>query len=212
MEKRTYDQSQRRISPFPSKYGISPDDSVNYSLTMVDPSHRRDIIRRTGAKMPFQTTSGAKNTTIRSVGQKLVEKSKGQTGLASPDDRHNPHPPPPSPPAQHSPLTMSTAPSAMCVIETVNGRDYKVKDMAMADFGLVPRPNNPAPETPRTFLSCLMLPCFETGFGLQRVRVCAARRVLAARCLARCTWRLEDACPLSVFSSSHRRPWKQGLT
>eukprot|EP00740_Mantoniella_antarctica_P019876 CAMPEP_0198678650 /NCGR_PEP_ID=MMETSP1468-20131203/1245_1 /TAXON_ID=1461545 /ORGANISM="Mantoniella sp, Strain CCMP1436" /LENGTH=326 /DNA_ID=CAMNT_0044416283 /DNA_START=55 /DNA_END=1032 /DNA_ORIENTATION=- len=30
---------------------------------------------------------------------------------------------------------MSTAPSAMCVIETVNGRDYKVKDMAMADFG-----------------------------------------------------------------------------
>mmetsp|Transcript_29505 Transcript_29505/g.73061 ORF Transcript_29505/g.73061 Transcript_29505/m.73061 type:complete len:486 (-) Transcript_29505:467-1924(-) len=28
-----------------------------------------------------------------------------------------------------------SAPSAMCVIETVNGREYKVKDMAQADFG-----------------------------------------------------------------------------
>lgn len=27
------------------------------------------------------------------------------------------------------------APSAMCTIETVNGREYKVRDMAMADFG-----------------------------------------------------------------------------
>jgi adenosylhomocysteinase len=28
-----------------------------------------------------------------------------------------------------------SGPSAMCVTETVNGRDYKVRDMAMADFG-----------------------------------------------------------------------------
>ena len=31
------------------------------------------------------------------------------------------------------------APTAMCNIETVNGREYKVKDMAMADFGCVRR-------------------------------------------------------------------------
>jgi len=31
------DQSQRRISPFLSNHGISPNDSVNYSLTVVDP-------------------------------------------------------------------------------------------------------------------------------------------------------------------------------
>ena len=32
------------------------------------------------------------------------------------------------------------APTAMCNIETLNGREYKVKDMAMADFGCVLRP------------------------------------------------------------------------
>ena len=31
-------------------------------------------------------------------------------------------------------------PTAMMNIETVNGREYKVKDMAMADFGCVLRP------------------------------------------------------------------------
>ena len=31
------------------------------------------------------------------------------------------------------------APTAMCNIETLNGREYKVKDMAMADFGCVRR-------------------------------------------------------------------------
>lgn len=28
-----------------------------------------------------------------------------------------------------------SAPSAMCTVETVNGREYKVRDMAQADFG-----------------------------------------------------------------------------
>lgn len=32
-----------------------------------------------------------------------------------------------------------SAPTAMCSIETVAGREYKVKDMAMADFGYVVR-------------------------------------------------------------------------
>merc|ERR1711906_46561 len=35
---------------------------------------------------------------------------------------------------QHTSTKMA-APSAMCVVETVNGREYKVRDMAMADFG-----------------------------------------------------------------------------
>ena len=30
--------------------------------------------------------------------------------------------------------------SAMCTVETVNGREYKVRDMAMADFGCVSDP------------------------------------------------------------------------
>ena len=47
-------------------------------------------------------------------------------------------------PAQlHLPLQLTSAkmaaPTAMCNIETLNGREYKVKDMAMADFGCVRR-------------------------------------------------------------------------
>jgi len=34
-------QSQRRIYPGTSNHGMSPNDSVSYSLTVVDPSHLR---------------------------------------------------------------------------------------------------------------------------------------------------------------------------
>jgi hypothetical protein len=33
----------------------------------------------------------------------------------------------------------------MCVVETVNGREYKVRDMAMADFGCVSIAPSPPP-------------------------------------------------------------------
>ena len=40
-------------------------------------------------------------------------------------------------PYPHITSAKMSAPTAMCSIETVNGREYKVKDMAMADFGYV---------------------------------------------------------------------------
>ena len=39
--------------------------------------------------------------------------------------------------------------SAMCTVETVNGREYKVRDMAMADFGCVSDPPDGREHFPR---------------------------------------------------------------
>lgn len=37
----------------------------------------------------------------------------------------------------------------MCTVETVNGREYKVRDMAMADFGCVSDPPDGREHFPR---------------------------------------------------------------
>ena len=52
----------------------------------------------------------------------------------------------PSPPYTNTSTKMA---SAMCTVETVNGREYKVRDMAMADFGCVSDPPDEREHFPR---------------------------------------------------------------
>ena len=67
--------------------------------------------------------------------RRMSAEEKRRLNSKATDDRIFRHFPAPLPPSTQKTKAKMSAPSAMCTVETVNGREYKVRDMAQADFG-----------------------------------------------------------------------------